>query len=60
MTEALDLVLTYAFENLRLHRIEANIQPENVDSRGSCRAYRFSNGRFFPAVSEGCRPLEGS
>jgi ribosomal-protein-alanine N-acetyltransferase len=33
MTEALDLVLSYAFENLRLHRIEANIQPENASSR---------------------------
>ena len=29
MTEALKLVLKYAFGNLRLHRLEANIQPSN-------------------------------
>ena len=33
MTEALDLLLSYAFETLRLHRIEANIQPENAQSK---------------------------
>jgi [ribosomal protein S5]-alanine N-acetyltransferase len=33
MTEALDLLLSYAFETLRLHRIEANIQPENAHSK---------------------------
>jgi ribosomal-protein-alanine N-acetyltransferase len=32
MTEALDLMLRYAFENLKLHRLEANIQPGNVAS----------------------------
>lgn len=32
MTEALQLVLRYAFVNLKLHRLEANIQPENVAS----------------------------
>ena len=29
MTEGLGLVLRYAFEQLRLHRLEANIQPGN-------------------------------
>jgi ribosomal-protein-alanine N-acetyltransferase len=33
MTDALQLVLRYAFKNLKLHRIEANIQPENEDSK---------------------------
>lgn len=33
MTEALHLALRYAFKNLKLHRIEANIQPENEDSK---------------------------
>jgi ribosomal-protein-alanine N-acetyltransferase len=28
-TEAVELVLKYAFEKLRLHRLEANIQPSN-------------------------------
>src|SRR6266498_2907659 len=32
MTEALQLMLRYAFEHLRLHRLEANIQPANVAS----------------------------
>lgn len=32
MSEAVRLMLQYAFEHLKLHRIEANIQPENVAS----------------------------
>jgi ribosomal-protein-alanine N-acetyltransferase len=32
MTEALKLVLRYAFEDLKLHRLEANIQPDNLAS----------------------------
>ena len=32
MTEALGLALTYAFGPVGLHRVEANIQPENVPS----------------------------
>ena len=32
MTEALRLVLRYAFKDLKLHRLEANIQPGNVAS----------------------------
>ena len=32
MTEALQLVLRHAFVNLKLHRLEANIQPGNVAS----------------------------
>lgn len=32
LTEAIDLVLQYAFENLKLHRLEANIQPGNIAS----------------------------
>lgn len=32
MTEALALVINYAFFTLGLHRIEANIQPKNVAS----------------------------
>ena len=31
-TEALQLMLRYAFKELRLHRLEANIQPGNVAS----------------------------
>jgi len=32
MTEALHLMLKHAFENLKLHRLEANIQPRNLAS----------------------------
>lgn len=32
MTEALRLMLNHAFENLKLHRVEANIQPGNLAS----------------------------
>jgi [ribosomal protein S5]-alanine N-acetyltransferase len=32
MTEALQLMLRYAFVKLKLHRLEANIQPENAAS----------------------------
>jgi ribosomal-protein-alanine N-acetyltransferase len=32
MTEALQLMLRYAFKNLKLHRLEANIQPSNTAS----------------------------
>jgi ribosomal-protein-alanine N-acetyltransferase len=32
MTEAIQLILRYAFEHLKLHRLEANIQPENLAS----------------------------
>jgi len=32
MTEALQLTLRYAFTKLKLHRLEANIQPDNVAS----------------------------
>lgn len=32
MSEALRLILQYAFRRLKLHRIEANIQPGNVSS----------------------------
>lgn len=32
MTEAIPLMLRHAFTNLKLHRLEANIQPDNVAS----------------------------
>lgn len=32
MREGLDLVLKYAFQELQLHRVEANIQPDNAAS----------------------------
>ncbi len=32
MTEAVELVLRHTFQNLKLHRVEANVQPENLPS----------------------------
>ena len=32
MTEAIELILRFAFKDLKLHRIEANVQPENLPS----------------------------
>jgi ribosomal-protein-alanine N-acetyltransferase len=32
MSEAIQLMLKYAFEDLKLHRLEANIQPDNIAS----------------------------
>ncbi|MDQ3802159.1 MAG: GNAT family N-acetyltransferase [Acidobacteriota bacterium] len=32
MTEAVKLVLRFAFRELKLHRVEANVQPENTAS----------------------------
>jgi ribosomal-protein-alanine N-acetyltransferase len=48
MIEALDLLLTYAFETLRLHRVEANIQPENVDSKALVARIGFRMEGFSP------------
>jgi [ribosomal protein S5]-alanine N-acetyltransferase len=48
MTEALELVLSYAFETLRLHRIEANIQPENARSIALVVRIGFSLEGFSP------------
>ena len=32
MTEAVELILRFAFKDLKLHRIEANVQPDNKAS----------------------------
>lgn len=32
MTEAIELILRFAFKNLKLHRLEANVQPHNLSS----------------------------
>jgi ribosomal-protein-alanine N-acetyltransferase len=32
MTEALERAISFAFEDMRLHRIEANIMPKNARS----------------------------
>jgi ribosomal-protein-alanine N-acetyltransferase len=46
MSEALGLVLRYAFTKLRLHRVEANIQPANRRSRSLVRRFGFRREGF--------------
>lgn len=40
-TESLQLVLRFAFRKLRLHRVEASIQPKNAPSRALVRRAGF-------------------
>jgi ribosomal-protein-alanine N-acetyltransferase len=42
MSEAIHLVLRYAFKTLKLHRVEANIQPKNVASIALVKRAGFS------------------
>jgi ribosomal-protein-alanine N-acetyltransferase len=41
MREGLELVLRHGFETIRLHRLEANIQPENTRSIALVRSAGF-------------------
>ena len=48
MTEAVDLILKFAFKDLKLHRIEANIQPHNFSSIEVVKRCGFINEGFSP------------
>ena len=43
MSEALQLVLSYAFNDMKLHRLEANIQPHNTASIAMVKRAGFTN-----------------
>jgi ribosomal-protein-alanine N-acetyltransferase len=45
-TEALQLVLRYAFKELKLHRLEANIQPGNIASVALVKRAGFAREGF--------------
>ncbi|WP_242910851.1 GNAT family N-acetyltransferase [Actinomadura terrae] len=49
MTEGVDLLLDYAFTELGLHRLEADIQPGNAASLNLVRRLRFQREGFSPA-----------
>jgi [ribosomal protein S5]-alanine N-acetyltransferase len=46
MTEGVKLVIDYAFKRLRLHRLEANIQPENTASIDLVKRLNFTKEGF--------------
>lgn len=48
MTEALGLTIRYAFDDLQLHRVEANIQPDNVRSIALFRRCGFRREGYSP------------
>lgn len=48
MREGIQLVLRHAFQDLRLHRVEANIQPDNHASVALARGAGFRREGFSP------------
>jgi ribosomal-protein-alanine N-acetyltransferase len=46
MTEAVELVLKHAFKHLKLHRVEANVQPQNTGSIAVLRRCGFTKEGF--------------
>lgn len=46
MTEAVDLVLRHSFKTLKLHRIEANVQPHNLASINVLKRCGFTKEGF--------------
>ncbi|HVP62056.1 MAG TPA: GNAT family protein [Myxococcaceae bacterium] len=48
MTEGMELLLRYAFRTLKLHRVEANVQPGNAESIALVRRTGFRREGFSP------------
>lgn len=49
MTEGVRLVLQHAFDELQLHRLEANIQPDNISSLKLVKRLGFQAEGYSPA-----------
>src|SRR4030095_5182712 len=54
MTEALQLVLRYAFDKMKLHRLEANIQPNNTASIALVKRAGFTKEGYSPRYLKIC------
>lgn len=54
MTEALQLMLQYAFKKIKLHRLEANIQPGNTGSIALVRRAGFKREGYSPRYLKIC------
>lgn len=48
MSEAVRLILRFAFKELKLHRVEANVQPENLASIAVLQRCGFTREGFSP------------
>ena len=48
MTQAVTEIIRIAFSKLKLHRLEANIQPENIASKKLAKACGFSKEGYSP------------
>lgn len=48
MSEAVGILLKFAFRGLKLHRIEANVQPQNADSIAVLQKANFTKEGFSP------------
>ena len=46
MTEAIELILQFAFKTIKLHRLEANVQPQNAASINVLKRAGFTNEGF--------------
>ncbi len=57
MTEAMALLLSHAFRTLKLHRVEANVQPGNRRSAELLQPHRFPEGGVLTPLPQGGRPL---
>src|SRR5215510_6041107 len=54
MTEALQLCLSYAFGTMKLHRLEANIQPNNTASIALAKRVGFRKEGYSPRYLKIC------